>query len=155
MPHSEFPEKNRWELFLANFSSFLVVLVFSFDVGKVPEVLEEVGVALVVRLPVVVRVVVGVLVVEGAALNHLEIAGAQNLVLYNVVLVVDIVRIVAFLGIRLDGLLWARVPVVLLVPASWLLLVVLVVAGLVRPLSLPVAWRENFTMYSKLVLTTH
>ena len=101
------------------------------------------------------RVVVGVLVVEGAALNHLEIAGTQNLVLYNVVLVVDIVRVIAFLGIRLDGLLWARVPVVLLVPASWLLLVVLVVAGLVRPLSLPVAWRENYNMCSILVLSTH
>ena len=135
--------KKSWITFCDQLSSFLVVLVFSFDVGKVSEVLEEVALVVVVRFPVVVRVVVGVLVVEGAALNHLEVAWTQNLVLDNVILIVDVVRIVAVLGVRLDGLLGAWVAVVLLVPAWRLLLVVLVVSRLVGPLSLPVPWKEK------------
>ena len=53
------------------------------DVGKVPEVVEEVALAVarvLLRPRVVAQVVVGARVVEGAALDHVEVARAEDLV---------------------------------------------------------------------------
>ena len=88
------------------------------DVGKVPEILEEVSAALLIGIVVlgsgvVPGVVEGVGVVEGAALNDLKVAGAQNLVVPCLFVAEEAVASkVASVGrIALDRLLWVGILV--------------------------------------------
>lgn len=142
----------------SSFLLFLVVLVFSLDVRKVSEVLQEVSfiavVVVVIGFPVVVRVIVGVVVVESSSLNDFEVAGTQNFVLSNVVLVVQALGGVAVFGVGLNRLLRIWISAVLLLLLLkiairgllrlWLLLVVLIVARLERSLSLSVTYYDKY-----------
>ena len=141
----------------SSFLLFLVVLVFSLDVRKVSKVLQEVSfvaVVVVIGFPVVVRVIVGVVVVESSSLNDFEVAGTQNFVLSNVVLVVQALGGVAVFGVGLNRLLRIWISAVLLLLLLkiairgllrlWLLLVVLIVARLERSLSLSVTYYDKY-----------
>ena len=141
----------------SSFLLFLVILVFSLDVRKVSKVLQEVSfvtVVVVIGFPVVVRVIVGVVVVESSSLNDFEVAGTQNFVLSNVVLVVQALGGVAVFGVGLNRLLRIWISAVLLLLLLkiairgllrlWLLLVVLIVARLERSLSLSVTYYDKY-----------
>ena len=141
----------------SSFLLFLVVLVFSLDVRKVSKVLQEVSfvaVVVVIGFPVVVRVIVGVVVVESSSLNDFEVAGTQNFVLSNVVLVVQALGGVAVFGVGLNRLLRIWISAVLLLLLLkiairgllrlWQLLVVLIVARLERSLSLSVTYYDKY-----------